>query len=44
MESYKKCGVGIILKHIHGPGIGTEIKYQLSKLLFTVIADQSISH
>ena len=22
MESYKKCGVGIILKHVHGPGIG----------------------
>ena len=43
MESYKKCGVGIILKHLHGPEIGvypgdTEIMYQLSRLLLQTLA------
>ena len=43
MESYKKCGVGIILNHLHGPEIGvypgdTEIMYQLSRLLLQTLA------
>ena len=42
LENYKKCGVGIILKHLYGPGVGvcpggTEIMYQVSRLLFTVL-------